>query len=397
MLPSRKDLAKEYGVDLRTLQRAIAGLLDDGTLQASDRRGTFVAKGECRTHDTIELARHPLAATPTESFHTRFSHMVGEPYPASPMTIGIIAPCGLGEVVDDEPRSPWVEIIVRSLESECAKHGVTTRFCDLFEPGGKDWIAVDTGIRSLIEQGIDGLIVVDIHDVHGLLNTVMTLPDLETLPLSYVACRELLHPIPHVFYDNRYAGYQAAEHLIHAGYQRLVFYAPYSAYWVTERLEGIQNALRHAGYSEDALILYPEGPVPEHVHTTRSTIFDIARSAKELDEAAQLCRDFLQGSDRIAYGIIAAGDAIAWAVLNTASEQGWHAGVDFGIVGFDDRQLSRTYGLTSLRPPLEALASTAFELLQKAMHNQVGPMQVRLTSQLVVRSSTRKHAPPLVR
>ena len=42
MVPSRKSLAKSYGVDLRTVQRAIAALLEDGTLKAESGRGTFV-------------------------------------------------------------------------------------------------------------------------------------------------------------------------------------------------------------------------------------------------------------------------------------------------------------------------------------------------------------------
>ncbi|HEX5324039.1 MAG TPA: GntR family transcriptional regulator, partial [Capsulimonadaceae bacterium] len=43
MLPSRRDLAKEYGVSSVTVERAIASLIAEGMLRADDRRGTFVA------------------------------------------------------------------------------------------------------------------------------------------------------------------------------------------------------------------------------------------------------------------------------------------------------------------------------------------------------------------
>src|SRR5579871_6126246 len=43
MLPSRRDLAREYGVSPITIERAITHLIADGVLRADDRRGTFVA------------------------------------------------------------------------------------------------------------------------------------------------------------------------------------------------------------------------------------------------------------------------------------------------------------------------------------------------------------------
>jgi len=42
-LPGRRKLAEEYGVALSTVQRAIAKLLEDGSLTADGNRGTFVA------------------------------------------------------------------------------------------------------------------------------------------------------------------------------------------------------------------------------------------------------------------------------------------------------------------------------------------------------------------
>src|SRR5665213_1076191 len=44
-LPGRRKLAQEYGVALSTVQRAIAGLIEDGTLETYGTLGTFVGTG----------------------------------------------------------------------------------------------------------------------------------------------------------------------------------------------------------------------------------------------------------------------------------------------------------------------------------------------------------------
>ena len=57
MLPSRQSLAREYSVDLSTVQRAVSEMLTDGTLRADSGRGTFVARDltlEATIHDDTE-------------------------------------------------------------------------------------------------------------------------------------------------------------------------------------------------------------------------------------------------------------------------------------------------------------------------------------------------------
>ena len=55
-LPGRRKLAEEYGVALSTVQRAIASLLDDGTLMADGNRGTFVGRSDRPA--AVSMGRH---------------------------------------------------------------------------------------------------------------------------------------------------------------------------------------------------------------------------------------------------------------------------------------------------------------------------------------------------
>ena len=67
LLPSRRRLAQEYGVELGTLQQAISGLLADGTLKALPRQGTVVGPAACASILPVPApppSRPPWASSP---------------------------------------------------------------------------------------------------------------------------------------------------------------------------------------------------------------------------------------------------------------------------------------------------------------------------------------------
>src|SRR5690348_9768699 len=89
MFPSRRDLAKEYGVSPITVERAVTRLLADGLLRADDRRGTFVARLEAAWIATVQPTEtFPLKITEEDSAVVAARTQI--PATAS-ATIGIIA------------------------------------------------------------------------------------------------------------------------------------------------------------------------------------------------------------------------------------------------------------------------------------------------------------------
>ncbi len=86
--------------------------------------------------------------------------------------------------------------------------------------------------------------------------------------------------------------------------------------------------------------------------------------------------------------IIAPNDDSAYAVLDAATKCGLSAGHDFGLVGFDDNPRSFAEGLTTVRPPVEAMGEEAGRLLLRTLHGDKKGQLVRLRSHLIPRLST---------
>jgi len=213
---------------------------------------------------------------------------------------------------------------------------------------------------------------------------VLRAVDVERVPTVYLSWHEVQPPLAQVYYDNRFAGYQAAQHLLRQGYRQLIFLAPFADPWLTERVQGAQSAVRQAGLPDHALCLYPSGPLSESYDRLVSNpcVHDLAQTA------------FTQGWEALCpgstgpYGIITPNDDTAYVVLDLASKHGQEAGADFGLVGFDDDPHSYVVGLTTVRPPVEAMGEEAGHLLLRALAQDKKGQVVRLRSHLIPRAST---------
>jgi DNA-binding LacI/PurR family transcriptional regulator len=355
MLPSRKALALEYGIDLRTLQQAIAPLIREGKLRADSRRGTFVAE-------------RPVGVT---------SAAIPEPGMHSDFTLGIIAdlPAQVpGLLVKDQFK---VRIAVHAMERAFSDVGATTHFFNSGQADGSR-ISVFDAIAALTAEGVNGIAIV-FHDEFEVIEEAVRAVGRSPVPLTYVSSRALEAPFPHVFYDSWDAGYQAAQHLIERGYRDLMFFAPFKADWSDDRLEGALAAVRHRGLRPEALRISPCDRPPRDLAVDQ---FDAG-----LNNAPMVLAAIKEV--RSPLGIIAASDALARGLLQASVETGLEAGMDFGLVGFDDAPEARLCGLTSLRPPLEAMGNRAARLLLDAVQGHQVTMHVRLRSHIVPRTSTR--------
>jgi DNA-binding LacI/PurR family transcriptional regulator len=362
ILPSRRDLALEYEVDVNTLQRAIAPLLKDGTLRTNGNRGTFVAG------NTLTFA-HPTITTAGVEPRRVIETMGGPSFTTA--TVGIIAAV--------ESEHFWTKSIVHSIESNLASSAATTRFFDLRRPDSREnlkRIPLREAASALLAEGIDGLIVLGIYDRPGLTEEVQQLASFVRVPTIFVSWHDTRRPMYSVFYDSQFAGYQAAQHLIHCGYGSFAFLAPFTTDWVEERIESARLALSDAGLPASALAVYPSArggdPFANHFEEGYQGLYQAVREGLPLN----------------AIGVIAANDQTAHGIFKAAREMGKTPGKDFGLIGFDDDQESRSLGLSSVRPPLEALSSEAARLALRAIEGDRTASQVRLHSRLIVRAST---------
>ncbi|MDR3710349.1 MAG: GntR family transcriptional regulator [Capsulimonadaceae bacterium] len=374
LLPSRRDLAKEYGVTCVTVQRAIASLLSDGTVRAHPRKGTFVS-GE---------------AAPVRAFG-HFDNRYAMDTPGKKLTLGIVAELP----AQGSPRSDGnyfeQRVAVQAVEQVYSEQALTTRFMNIVQPDGKH-LLVDEAIDALLAEHIDGIVVV-FSDEPDKVNRVFSMARKIKVPIVYIASRELAAPLPHIYFDNRDAGFQAAQHLLDQGCMSLAFVAPFLEDWGQEREAGIRHAVSAAGLREQSLRVQPDCPEIAPWNSTEPDM-EYETNKQIVQAAAYESGKALFGSGECPDGIIAVNDHAAFGVIQAAAECDRLPGRDFLIIGFDDVPDSRIVNLSTLRPPLEWMGHEAANLLLDAVSGRQLPQQVKLRSHLVTRASTSKPARP---
>ena len=131
-----------------------------------------------------------------------------------------------------------------------------------------------------------------------------------------------------------------------------------------------------AGYATIGYLGSPDG-VSVVADARRSGWQDGCRAAGRVPGPDRSGPDELDGVRRVADEVVAAvgpGGAVvcatdlhAVAVLHAAWRAGLTPGVDIGIVGYDDSELARMHGLTSVSQPLAEIARQTLDLLHEAL------------------------------
>jgi len=384
MLPSRHSLAREYGVALVTMQRAVEQLTQDGTLQAHPGRGTFVASPPAPADAGASAgagAGRTMSGLPTMARHAADS---AQPQSLASATVAIVVPVRITEAPAATGEEPWEPLVVRAVERVIAGVGGRTRFFSLDQPDKGGPVCWGEAVRRLAAEHASAIVVIEIYDYAGAQSEIVSAAVGLACPLVYVTWRPVPYFIPHVYYDARHAGYQAAEHLLKSGYRRLVFFQPFTAQWVRDRLAGARDAARRSGLAEDSVRAYPGSP---GLYPPGADPVEVGYRAARKALAAGVLRPPSPGAKERT-GVIAVNDHTAYGVLRAATEVGLTPGRDFGLIGFDDAPQSRVVGLTSVRPPLDALGEEAGHLVARALAGDASALQVGLRSLLVPRAST---------
>lgn len=367
LMPSRRELAKEYGVSLITLERAIAGLLKDGILHARDRRGTYVTDPAANAGTAMDgsIARGERGTDGTPANGRPCAH-----------TVAVVASLYGMERSHLELNNFWVRLLVHSLEHELARDGQATRFFNRFQGPGRPLISLREAVDAVISGGADGAAIIALGMDPDEIDRSLSALDRHDLSVVCVTSGELRRPVPCVTYDNRGAGYQAAQHLLRGGPGEILYLAPFVAPWVQERLEGIEAAVEHAGMPPECVRVYPRKNGP-WIGEEDPQVLGYEAGKRAFAEGLNPSR------------IVCANDGVAFGFLQAGAERGLKAGEDFSIVGFDDHPEARSVGLTTLRPPMEAMGQAAARLLRSALRHDPANTLVRLRWNLLPRESTR--------
>ena len=177
--------------------------------------------------------------------------------------------------------------------------------------------------------------------------------------------------VPTVHTDDVAGGRLATEHLLELGHERIAFLGDFEHNYhgftsSAMRRVGYQEALSAAGLEVDPAL--------------------VRRASHGRVAAAGLTRELL-GLDDPPTAIFAASDTQAIGVLSAADELGIGVPDDLAVVGYDDIEVARYAGLTTIAQPLEESGAIGAHLLLAALDGECGSGR-QLPVRLVVRSTT---------
>ena len=124
----------------------------------------------------------------------------------------------------------------------------------------------------------------------------------------------------------------------------------------------------------------------EHAPAGRVT----ARFAPDELDAAADAADLVVADVGRGGAVVCASDVLALAILHAVWRAGLRPGADVGIVGFDDSELARMHGLTSLSQPMPAIGDYVLRLISESLAGEVIPRDtgILLHPHLTTRTST---------
>jgi LacI family transcriptional regulator len=270
-------------------------------------------------------------------------------------TVGVLAPFF---------TEPSVVERLRGVTRRLASSGYQVTLFDVQRPEQGE-----AAFASLAVKGrIDGLLVVSLPP------TGAQLERLHAAGIPVVLVDRRLEGTPCVFTDDEAGGRLATRHLLDLGHERIAF--------VGDTENGpfgfTSSEARHAGY-EAALGAAGIAPRPE-----------LVRLGPHRRDAARTATAELLALAAPPTAIFAASDHQALGVLEAATMAGVEVPERLSVIGFDDVELARYCGLTTVAQPLEASGARGAELLLEALAGGA-PRSRELRLDLQVRSTT---APP---
>jgi DNA-binding LacI/PurR family transcriptional regulator len=230
-----------------------------------------------------------------------------------------------------------------------------------------DPAGVAGAVRSLLEQGVDGIVISEPID-EGLVYARVDVPVLFLgAPPSFAASQVVT-----VGVGSHELACAATEHLLDLGHATVHHVAgPQRWYAARDRLEGWRSALRAHGRDEPAVIESDWSAASGHA------------AGREL-----------AGDDEVT-AVFAASDEVAIGLIRALVEGGRRVPEDISVVGFDDHPVAAyiTPPLTTVRQPFDAAAQEGIKLLVHAIEKPDVdlPTVADQPVELVIRSST---APP---
>ncbi|MCK4810568.1 MAG: LacI family DNA-binding transcriptional regulator [Candidatus Omnitrophica bacterium] len=170
--------------------------------------------------------------------------------------------------------------------------------------------------------------------------------------------------------DNFKGGYLATEFLINHGHKNIVHIAgDLEVQCARERLEGYKSAL-----------------IKNNIKIKDSYIKTANFSRLKVKKCMEEC---FSGKNNFT-AVFAASDEMAAEVITFAQDKGLEVPQQISVVGFDDNPFCNRYnniGITTVRQPLQQMASSAVNILKKLIEKKKEIKKIIFPPELVIRDS----------
>ncbi|MFH1805085.1 MAG: LacI family DNA-binding transcriptional regulator [Pseudomonadota bacterium] len=196
-------------------------------------------------------------------------------------------------------------------------------------------------------------------------------------PPVVIACERIPGcDLPTVIIDNERAAFLATRHLLDLGHRRIAHVAgPAQNILTTDRIAGYQQALRDAGITPDADLIYG--------------------GDYSIESGIAAGRALLSRTENRPTAFFCASDGMAIGVIVAAKEMGLRVPDDISVFGFDDIHLAANYDppLTTVRQPRRRLGEQAIALLLERLDTSLPQPPARanpviVPTELIIRNST---------
>jgi DNA-binding LacI/PurR family transcriptional regulator len=176
--------------------------------------------------------------------------------------------------------------------------------------------------------------------------------------------------------ENVRGAYIATNHLISLGHKHIgILNANLESPPARERLKGFKQALREANIPIEPNLM-------KHSKSMRLDGFSH-------EDGYLLMRQFLSLGVHRPTAIFVTSDIQASGALQAMEETGVHCPEDIALVGFDDIELARHIGLTTMRQPMSEMGSIAVQRLFERMRNtKLEPLFKTFVPTLIVRRTS---------
>ncbi|MFA6715357.1 MAG: GntR family transcriptional regulator [Victivallaceae bacterium] len=328
-VPSEKELAQKYGVNFKTVNKAISTLVGEGILYRVRGKGAFIKKD---AHRNLQSSVRTIGLA---VFNLQWLN--------NPFYSEILA--GIGEVVQ--------------------KNGHNLQFLTTNKNLGE-------AHRNLYymdawQQGkFDGMIIageeVDENDIAKLSS--------KKFPFVLLGKHLPKRKINLVGIDNFKGGYDAAMHLINLDHKCIAFIPGNNYKTDKERIAGCKEAMKNAKLKLDKKYIKP--------------------GYFEEKKAYQAMQELLKLTPRPT-AVIASDDIMAASAMQAVKDAGLSVPGEISVIGFNDILLASklTPALTTLKIPLYEMGKTTTEILGKRLLDfSIPPKRVIFPPQLVIRGST---------